>query len=909
MIANTSKKVTSSLFWRLAERFGAQIVTFIVSLILARLLDPQAYGAIALLTIFIAILQVFVDSGLGTALIQKKDADQLDFSTVFFANIAYCALLYGALFVLAPAIAAFYNNPELTPLVRVMGVTILISGVKNIEQAYVSKKLLFRKFFWATLFGTILSAAVGIAMAFKGYGPWALVMQSLTNTLVDTVVLWATVKWRPSLEFSFKRLKTLYKFGWKLLASSLIDVGYNELRQLIIGKRYSSSQLAFYNRGNQIPNLVINNVNASIDSVLLPTMSEEQNRKDRVKAMTRRALKTSVFIMAPILIGLAAIGNNLVLLLLGQKWLPSVFFMQVFCITYIFYPVHTANLNAIKAMGRSDYFLVLEIIKKMVGISAVLITMWISVEAMALSLLVTTFIFQVINSWPNRKLLGYSYLDQLRDILPSLGIAAVMGALVYVLEFIPSPSFVLTMLIQIAVGATFYIGVCSLLKLESYEYVKQMALSFIKGKRNKKNRGVMFMDNVANNNHLSTYINEPGLSEPRPVNASAEDSLSLNEAVRSQTNHESSTGGAKTHQRDSGLELFRIIVMILIVAHHYVVNSGLISLAYSNPLSMPSIFLFLFGAWGKIGINCFVLITGYFMCTSKITLRKFLKLLLEIMLFKIVIGSVFFVTGYQSFSLSALVEMLLPIAGVQTNFTGCFLLFFLLIPFLNILINNMNKKQHVLLAVPLFFIYSFLGNVPGIGVTFNYVTWFAVIYVFGSFLRKYPFKFDQSKKVWGLLSTLGVALCVASVIASVYVGTKTDRQMAYYFVADSNKILAVLTSICLFMFFKNIHFQSKLINLIGASTFGVLLIHANSDAMRNWLWGDVLKNTSMYGSPYLYLHAIGAVLGVFVCCSIIDIARIYLLEKPTFKFLDAKFFPWADKVKVKLEGMLFPNKE
>ena len=486
MSYNTSQRVASNLLWRLAERFGAQIVTFVVSIVLARLLDPEVYGIVALLTIFITILQVFVDSGLGTALIQKKDVDQLDFSTVFYANVVYCVVLYAILFIFAPVIASLYNNDELTLLIRVMGITILISGVKNIEQAYVSKKLLFKKFFWATLFGTVLSAVVGIFMAFKGFGPWALIMQTLTNVFVDTVILWITVKWRPTLEFSFQRLKSLYKFGWKLLASSLLDTVYNELRQLIIGKRYSSDQLAFYNRGRQVPNLFISNVNASIDSVLLPTMSEEQSKRERVKAMTRRALKTSVCIIAPILIGIAAIGDNLVLLLLGSKWLSCVFFMRVFCITFIFYPVHTANLNAIKAMGRSDYFLVLEIIKKIIGVVSILITMWISVEAMALSLLVTTLLSQVINSWPNRKLLGYSYLDQLKDIFPTIGVAVVMGVVVYLFGFLPFSNFAFILFIQVIIGVVFYIGLCSLLKLDSYEYVKRVAFSFIQSKQQKK---------------------------------------------------------------------------------------------------------------------------------------------------------------------------------------------------------------------------------------------------------------------------------------------------------------------------------------------------------------------------------------------------------------------------------------
>ncbi len=477
---DTSLKVTTNLFWRLMERFGAQIVTFIVSIVLARILDPETYGVIALLTVFINILQVFVDSGLGTALIQKKDADQLDFSTVFYTNIVSCVILYLVLFLLAPLISSFYENDSLTPLIRVLGVTILISGVKNIEQAYVSKHMMFKKFFWATLVGTIASAGVGIAMALKGLGPWALIGQTLTNTLIDTIVLWFIVGWRPTKEFSFKRLKKLYQFGWKLLASGLLDTGYNELRALIIGKKYQPEQLAYYDKGKQFPTILAVNINNSIDSVLLPTMAEEQDNRERIKTMTKRALKTGVFLMAPIMIGIAAIGDSFIMLLLGEKWMNCVFFLRIFCITYIFWPVHTANLNAIKAVGKSDYFLILEIIKKAIGIVSILITMWISIEAMAWALIVESVLAQIVNSWPNKKLLNYSYIEQIKDILPAIVIAAIMGACVYPIQYIPFPHYVITMVVQIIVGIIIYVVLCKLLKLESYIYMSNMAKRFIR---------------------------------------------------------------------------------------------------------------------------------------------------------------------------------------------------------------------------------------------------------------------------------------------------------------------------------------------------------------------------------------------------------------------------------------------
>lgn len=467
---NTAQNVMSNMLWRFAERCGAYLVQFIVSIVLARILGPEAYGTIALVTVFTTIMQVFVDSGLGNALIQKKNADNLDFSTVFYTNITFCIILYIVIFFASPLIANFYNKPELVAITRVLGLTIVISGVKNVQQAYVSKNMMFRKFFFATLTGTIGAAIVGIIMAKNGYGVWALVAQQLFNLTVDSLILWITVKWRPDWAFSFERLKGLFSYGWKLLVSSIIDTVYNNIRQLVIGKKYSSSDLAYFNKAKQFPNLIISNVNTSIDSVLLPTMSSAQDDRERVKVMTRKAIKTSVFIMAPLMMGLAFTGNNVIIVLLTDKWIDCVPYLYIFCITSMFYPIHSANLNAIKAMGRSDLFLKLEIIKKTIGIILLLCTMNISVMAMAYSLLVSSVLSQIINSWPNKKLLNYSYLSQLKDILPSIILACFMGGIVYLINFIALSPLV-TLIIQIIVGAGIYIGLAKLFKYESYGYI------------------------------------------------------------------------------------------------------------------------------------------------------------------------------------------------------------------------------------------------------------------------------------------------------------------------------------------------------------------------------------------------------------------------------------------------------
>lgn len=475
------KKTIGGFIWRFAERCGAQGVQFVVSIILARLLAPEDFGVVSLVLVFVNILNVFVDSGMGNALIQKKNSDELDFSSVFYFNIVMCATLYLIMFFCAPLIANFYEKPELVALVRVVSLTLVISGVKSIQHAYVARNMLFKRFFFATLGGTIFSAFLGILLAYRGAGSWAIVAQQLSNYTIDTIILWLTTKWRPKFMFSFKRLKSLFSFGWKLLVSGLIDTGYNQLRSLIIGKVYSASDLAYFNKANSFPGMIITNVNSSIDGVLLPSMSKVQDSKDDLKAITRRAMKTSVYIMAPLLFGLIACGKAFISILLTDKWLPSYPYMAIFCITYIFYPINTANLNAIKAMGRSDLFLKLEIIKKTVGLIVVLITYRISVMAMAYSLIFISLFTQILNSLPNKKLMKYSYFEQMKDLIPSVLLAGIMCVAVYSINFLNLNNW-LTIIIQIPLGAVIYIGLSAILKLEPFMYCLDLLKSFLKNR-------------------------------------------------------------------------------------------------------------------------------------------------------------------------------------------------------------------------------------------------------------------------------------------------------------------------------------------------------------------------------------------------------------------------------------------
>ena len=337
-------------------------------------------------------------------------------------------------------------------------------------------------------------------------------------------------------------------------------------------------------------------------------------------------------------------------------------------------------------------------------------------------------------------------------------------------------------------------------------------------------------------------------------------------------------------ERNSNIELYRIIVMLLIVMHHYVVNSGLLDEMFKTPLAPESIFLFLFGMWGKTGINCFVLITGYFMCKSSISLRKFVKLLLQIELYNILFGCIFLYTGHIFLSVSSLIQIVNPIPSVNTGFISCFLLFYLFIPFLNILLNNLSKSQHLLLLVLSLGIYTILGTIPRIGVTFNYITWFCVLYVVASYIRIYGIWRSEDKMFWGGVSLVLILISVLSVLVmlfrGVYSGVALNWGLLMFFVSDSNKLLAFLVSVSTFMFFKNIHIrQSKLINTIASCTFGVLLIHANSDAMRQWLWKDTCDNVGFFHSSMIYIHALCVPIIVFIACTIIDFCRQRFLER------------------------------
>lgn len=467
---HTKKQVISGILWKLMERGGTQGIQFVVQILLARILLPKDFGVIALITVFLTLTNVFVQSGFSAALIQKKDTNLLDFSSVFYLSLFVAGLLYASIFSLAPLISDFYGEPQLVLILRVLSVTVLFGAVNSIQNAIVARRMQFKYLTFSSLGAISLSGIVGVTMASAGFGVWALVWQQITNQFSIMIILWFTVKWRPGLLFSIYRIKGLFSFGWKVLVSALLDTTYNNLYGLIIGKIYNSTMLGFYNQGSLIPNFIVSNINSSIGSVMFPALAANQDDKLRVKTMVRRSIVTSAFIIFPIMVGLAACAESLIEIVFTDKWLPCSPLMQMMCIAYAFWPIHTANLQAINALGRSDIFLKLEFVKKSIGLIILGITIPFGIYVMVASHAVVSFIATFINSFPNRKLLNYSYVEQWRDIMPSFLLSAIMGVVIYAIQFI-GWNIYLTLCIQVVVGMAIYIGLAFIYNIECFTYI------------------------------------------------------------------------------------------------------------------------------------------------------------------------------------------------------------------------------------------------------------------------------------------------------------------------------------------------------------------------------------------------------------------------------------------------------
>lgn len=481
----TRKSIVSGFAWRFSEQVFGQLVSFVVSVILARILLPAEYGTVAIVIIFTTLAGVFISSGLSVSLIQKKNADDLDFSTVFYFNLAFALILYFILFFAAPWIAKLYGLAELTPAIRVMGVCLFVYAVNSVQQAYVSRQLLFQRLFWSSLAGTLLSAAVGIWMAVHGYGIWALIAQKLIDAVFDTLILWFMIAWRPKLLFSIERMKTLFCYGWKLICAALLNTASAKLRAFFIGTLFSVEDLAFYEKGNQYPQLAVTDISSSIGAVLFPVLSKVQEDPAEIKRLTRRAVRVSSFLMWPSMAVLCVIAEPLVGWMLTDKWLPCVPYFQIACFSLAFMPIHISNLQALKAVGRSDLFLILEAVKTVFSIAVLLVSLPFGVKGIAIGVAISSLLATFINAYPNRKQIGYSYKEQMQDMLPPFFFAAVTGAAVWPLSLIIH-SRVPLLLLQTLLGFSLYFFWAKLLKQESYRYCTSIVREFLSGRKKKE---------------------------------------------------------------------------------------------------------------------------------------------------------------------------------------------------------------------------------------------------------------------------------------------------------------------------------------------------------------------------------------------------------------------------------------
>ena len=480
---NRVKKVTSGLIWTYAERITAQLITIIVTIVLARLIAPEEYGIISIVNVFINIANAFVISGFGNSLIQKKGADDIDFSTVFYFSIGFSTLIYLLLFFSSPFIAEFYEMPQLSLVIKIMAMRLPIAAINSVQQAYISKRMEFKKFFFATLGGTIISAIVGIIMAYSGFGIWSLVAQYLTNVCIDTIVLSFTSGWKPILVYSSERMKSLFSYGWKIMAVGVMTTLYSNLRNLIIGKKYSSADLAFSEKGEQFPAAIAGNINSSITKVLFPVLSDAQNDIEQVKRMVRRSIKIGSYILFPLMFGFATVADTFVITFLTDKWAGCIPFLRIMCVVYALQPLQTSALQSIKALGKSWLYLWIDIIKKIIGLIILIgsVLLFEDVYYVILGALVIEIISVIILVPINKKLLEYSYKEQFMDLCPIVLLNTAMCLAVILINYVIPFTGIAKLIIDITVGGIVYFMLSFITKNENFLYVMNM----IKGRFHK----------------------------------------------------------------------------------------------------------------------------------------------------------------------------------------------------------------------------------------------------------------------------------------------------------------------------------------------------------------------------------------------------------------------------------------
>lgn len=477
-MSSLKDKTVTGVIWSAVDRFSAQGIQFVFSILIARLLVPEDYGVVAMLGIFMAVSQTFIDSGFGAALIRKIDRTEEDFSTVFYFNIVVATLFYFVLFFAAPAIANFYNTPLLESITKVVALNLIIGSLSGIHNAKLSIAIDFKSRAKISIVSTLLTGAVGLWMAYAGYGVWALVVQNLFSSAIRTVLLWVIVKWYPKLVFSWKSFKELFSFGSKLLASGLLDTLYNNIYTLVIGKVFSPTTLGVYSKANALAQFPSSNITSVLQGVTFPVLSTIQNEDDRLADAYKRFLKIAAFVVFPLMIGLSAVADPFIRLVLTDKWEGAIFLLQIMCFWMMWYPIHAINLNILQVKGRSDYFLKLEIIKKIQGVIVLCITVPMGIIAMCYGSLISSIICLVWNTHYTKKLIGYGFFAQMKDLLPIILHAFVMGLIVVIVVHF-MPTLWLKLIVGVLTGIIYYIAGAYVMKFPEMNEL----LSILKLKR------------------------------------------------------------------------------------------------------------------------------------------------------------------------------------------------------------------------------------------------------------------------------------------------------------------------------------------------------------------------------------------------------------------------------------------
>ena len=484
-MSTSNKKVATGFLWNLGERILIQLIAFIVGLILARKLGPETFGLVATVSVIITLLTVATNLYMGTYLMRKKEIDSLDMNTAFYFNLFVNTLIYIVLFFTAPIIANFYGYVELTALLRVMGISVLVSSFMSMKLVVIVRHYDYKRLFFISLIGTLFAGIVGIILAFTGFGPWALVAEHSLDCIIDTIIMWIVVKWTPKLEFSFKRLKEMFKYGFPLWMFGIADSLSTRLQQLIIGKKYTSSDLAFYNRGESFPSIIEANSTSALNNVLLTKVSEDQDDLKKVKEILRKITKIALYVSIPAMLGLASVADTTIQLLLGNEWLPSVMFMEIFCLSFAFKPTETTSDIALKSVGKTQHYFIFGLIKKSLFIIAVICSVPFGVKAIAIGFLIASVAATFISLIANKVCFSLSIFTQISDILLPLLASFIMWIFVSkVGVLLAATPLIIKLVIQITSGILAYSLPLLLLDPNSVLYFKSMVGSFIRKNNN-----------------------------------------------------------------------------------------------------------------------------------------------------------------------------------------------------------------------------------------------------------------------------------------------------------------------------------------------------------------------------------------------------------------------------------------